>query len=386
MKRISRIAGILCLAAALLNITPAAQAAVRVRDICTILGQEEVHLTGLGLVVGLEGTGDNKFDPTYKALKTALGGLNDRDPRKNNIDPSGLLASKNVALVIVSAKVPAKGIKRGQKVDCMVSAVGSAKSLRGGQLLATPLSDYRNEYTMAIAGGAVRIHGEESKAKGSIAFGAEIKQDFVSNVIYKLGGPGQYKPGFYLLLDPVRAGFQMANIVADSVNEDTRKEAAVFGRGNVADFALQERLARVKDETTVAVSIPPSYHDDPESFIAVVLDVRIEAAVSDARIIVNKTTNTVVISGEVELSPVIVTHKGLKIEVTEEEAARIDAFVALVDNQPAPNGGPVAPQDKKLAQLLGAMEQLKLPAEDIIDVMLNLEKSGRLHGRVEVVE
>jgi len=387
MNTLLRLAGLLSLTA-LIAAAPlsSASGAVRVRDICTILGQEETQLTGLGIVTGLQGTGDNKFGPTYKALRTMLGSLNDRDPRKNAIDIKGLLGSKNVALVIVSATVPARGVKRGQKVDCMVTAVGTAKSLRGGQLLMTPLSDVRNEFTMAVATGAVRIHGEESKTKGSISFGVEIKQNFTSDVIYDIGDGGQRRQGFYLLLDPSRAGFQMASVVAESVNEDTKQEAASFGRRDIADFDLQQRLSRVRDAGTISVAIPPSYRDDPEAFIAIVLDVRIESATTEARVIVNKSTNTVVISGEVELSPVIVTHKGLKIEVTEDDAARIDAFVALVDDQPGQNGVAIASQDKKLAQLLGAMEQLKLPAADIIDVILSLEKSGRLHARVIVVE
>ena len=178
----------------------------------------------------------------------------------------------------------------------------------------------------------------------------------------------------------------MAGIVAESVNEDTKQEAVVFGGAGATDFSFEDRLARILDAGTVEVAIPPAYRDDPQSFIAIVLDVRIESENSDARVVVNKTTNTIVISGEVELSPVIVTHKGLKIEVSEDDEGSFDPFVALVDQQPDQNGQPVAPQDKKLAQLLGAMEQLKLPASDIIDVMLNLEKSGRLHARVIVVE
>ena len=120
-----------------------ASAAIRVRDICTILGQEETQLTGLGLVTGLEGTGDNKFNPTINALRTALGSLNDRDQRKNNIDPKGLLGSKNVALVIVSATIPAHGVKRGQKIDCTVFRNRFGKELEERSLDSHPVEQFQ---------------------------------------------------------------------------------------------------------------------------------------------------------------------------------------------------------------------------------------------------
>ena len=105
----------------------------------------------------------------------------------------------------------------------------------------------------------------------------------------------------------------------------------------------------------------------------------------DARVIVNKTTKTVVITGEVVISPTVLTHKGLQIEVAGDAGGAVDDFVSLTGEREKRDGQTAAPQEeRKLEELLGAMKQLKLPADDIIDVVLNLERAGVLHARVIV--
>ncbi len=106
-------------------------------SICRIKGQEENTLQGLGLVVGLNGTGDGgDFLPTIRSLATAMQLMGNPIGKGG---PLELKNAKNIALVMVTAKVPAAGARQGDRVDCTVSSIGAAKSLEGGQLFLTPL-------------------------------------------------------------------------------------------------------------------------------------------------------------------------------------------------------------------------------------------------------
>lgn len=379
MKNLMRWAFVGCALVAVIG--PAsnrASAALKLRDVCTVMGQQEVHLTGLGLVTGLEGTGDNKFSPTLNVLRTLMGNLNDRDPKKNTIDVNTLAGSKNVALVLVHAVIPARGIAPGQKLDCTVTALGSATSLRGGQLISTPLSDFSSLDVMGLARGALRVRDDSAKTRGSIPLGFVASQELSSRVIHRIGD----KQGFYLMIRPSRASFRMAREVADLVNKDTQSESYADTTGDAGQLG---RIAVPRSEGVVEVVIPDLYQSTPLEFLSIVLDIRMESNTSESRVVVNKTTKSVVITGDVVISPVVLTHNQLQISVGE--GATYDPFVTLSDPRRAPDDQtPVTPEERKLEELLGAMQQLKLPADDIIDVVLSLEKAGVLHARVIVNE
>ncbi len=118
-----------------------ASAASRLADICRVKGLEENELVGLGLVIGLKGTGDGgSYLPTLRGLAAAMNGLG------SPLGPDGLVElkdTKNVALVMVSATVPGGGARDGDRLTCSVSSIGAAKSLAGGVLFSTPLVDPR---------------------------------------------------------------------------------------------------------------------------------------------------------------------------------------------------------------------------------------------------
>ena len=115
-----------------------AAARILLKNICRVKGQEENTLHGLGLVMGLKGSGDGgDFLPTIRGLSTALQLMgNNPFDKQNNI---GIKEAKNVALVMVTATIPAAGARQGDMLDCVVSSIGSAKSLSGGTLFMTPL-------------------------------------------------------------------------------------------------------------------------------------------------------------------------------------------------------------------------------------------------------
>ena len=338
-----------------------AQARIRLENICTIQGQHEQKLIGLGLVVGLKGTGDGgKHMPTIRALASALKLM------YNPIDgPGDLKDVSNVALVVVEATVPAEGIRRGQKIDCFINSVGAAKSLRGGRLMMTPLGgqNISDERVMGIASGAVIIEEELVPTSGRITSGVVIASDVVNLFIEN--------NSFRLLLDKEHSSFQAASEIAKAVNVDISFEAN--GR----------QLAKATGPGVVQVVIPEQYLVDPVRFVAQVLDVGVDNPHTQARVVINQKTKTVIVTGEVEISPVVINHRSLSVSVGDDGDAPADpvpgvGFVPVVDQQ-----GRQSPQ--RLAQLTKALNQLKVPASDVIDIIKELHRTGKLHA-VLIVE
>lgn len=356
--RLGILPALVCGIAAL--IPQAAQARVRLENICTIQGQQEQKLIGLGLILGLKGTGDGgKNVPSIRALAAAL---------KNLYNPVTSAAElkdvNNVALVIVEATVPAEGIRRGQKIDCFVNSIGAAKSLRGGRLMMTPLGgqNLSDERVMGMASGAVIIEEAAVPTSGRIPGGVVISSDVI-NMFVENGS-------FKLLLDKDHSSFQAASVIAQAVNADITFEAN------------GQRLAKAIGPGVIQVVIPEQYLVDPIRFISQVLEVGVDNPHTQARVVINQKTQTVIVTGEVEISPVVVNHRSLSVSVGGEADAPADpvpgvGFVSVLD-QPARS-----PQ--RLEQLTKALNQLKVPTSDVIDIIKELHRTGKLHA-VLIVE
>ena len=250
----SRISGLLVVATMGLLLCPwaaPADAQTLLGSICRVKGQEENTLQGLGFVVGLNGSGDGgRFLPTIRSLAKAMSLMGEPLGAKGLTE---LKDAKNVALVTVTATVPAAGARQGDKLDCVVSSIGSAKSLAGGRLFLTPLMgpDRRNPRIYAFAEGAVSLDDEAVATTGRIHGGCRLEEEFF-NVFTHEGA-------ITLVLDKNHAGFQVAQDVADLVN---------------GQFSLQTGsmpLAKALDQTNVAVAIPSQYRNDPVNFVSQVL-------------------------------------------------------------------------------------------------------------------
>lgn len=332
----------------------------RLENICTISGQQEQRLIGMGLIVGLKGTGDGgKYLPMINALGAALAALN--NPASS---PGDLKDAGNVALVLIEATVPANGIRRGQRLDCFVNSIGAAKSLRGGRLMISPLGTQvvGDDRAMGIASGAVLIEDSQVTTSGKIAGGVVVTEDVINNFVHN--------NQITLLLDRDHASFRSASEVANVVNADISFEAD--GR----------KLAKAISPGVVQVTIPEQYRSDPMRFIAQVLDVGIDNPHTQARVVVNAKAGTVIVTGEVEISPVAVSHKNLTLTIgsPDDQAEPAEpvpgvGFVPVVDQQSRQS-----PQ--RLKQLIDALNQLKVPTTDVIDILKELHRSGKLHAEL----
>jgi len=340
--------------------TPAA--AVRVGDVTRIGGQRSNVLTGMGLVFGLKGTGDGgDYLPAIRPLSQMLAKF------ANAASVAELQDAKNVAVVMLTARVPANGARDGDAVDVHLTSIGAASSLKGGRLFVTPLLGPTGQLTddgmpFALAEGAVVIEDPSSPTTAVVRRGATMEVDLPADAVQ--GGQ------FTLVLDDPSSGWPMANLVATVVNN-----------GEGADGGSE--VAAAVDPKNVVVRIPPSERDRPDAFIARVLRLPLPRLPGEARVTVNDRTGTMVITGDVEISPAIVSHKGLTISTVRPEPTPSPARPVLRERDfvavdPAKAGG------AKLQDLLDALDQLKVPAEDRIAIVKELHKSGKLHAKLVI--
>lgn len=346
---------------ALSLLSPAvASAELRIRDVCRLKGQEENTLHGLGLVVGLKGTGDANGVATMRSLARMMELMGTRIPqgKDGGYLLSELKDAKNVALVFVSATVPSAGARQGDALNVTIANANNAKSLAGGFLLMTPLLGPRpgSDRIYAFATGPVDIPDPTAPLAGRIHNGCRLEEDF--NHVYTLDGK------ITLVLDKNHASFQTAQDVADVI-----KSQPDFRDGSSAD-----EIATAKDQVNVEVKIPEKYAADPVLFVSLVLNQRLFNTDTEARVVVNERAGAIVIGANVEIGPVAVTHRNLVIDVGNDTT--VNEFVPL---DPAANK-----QVTKLQALVEALNAVKVPTADIIEIIKGLERNGQLYGKLIV--
>ncbi len=341
---------------------PAVQA-VRIGDITHLKGERTNQLLGMGLVVGLNGTGDGgTYLPAIRPLAAMLtqfaNPVLSMDELKN---------ARNVALVAVEATLPEFGVGEGDRIDVRVTSVGAAKSLVGGRLVITPLQGPHkaDPRIYALASGPLHVPDTLVPTVGVISQGATLEAE----VIYHYVDDNQ----IMLVLDDAHAGWAMAHAIAQMISEESSEPGKV------------SNIARAIDPKNVAVTIPPADRAAPAAFIARLEGLDLLMPQTEARVKINRRTGTIIVSGDVEISPVAISHKGLTINTGAAGpapagavgAAGQEGFVAV---DPGKRGG------SKMADLIDALNQLRVPVEDRITIIEELYKTGKLHARLVVEE
>lgn len=336
---------------------PAAALAVKVADITRIGGQRTNVLTGLGLVYGLKGTGDGgDFQPAIKPLATML------EKFANPATVRELEDVTNVALVSITATVPSNGVRDGDRIDIYITSIGAASSLRGGRLFVTPLTGpIPGSGIFALAEGPVVIEDPSTPTVGRIVGGAVMEADLPARYIEN----GR----FTLIVEDPSASWTTASTIAKIIND--------------AEATGGETLAVAVDPKNVVVTIPPIEAARPDSFISRVQRLPLPMLPTEARVTINDRTGTMIVSGDVEISPVVISHKGLTI--TTVAPAPVPTPARPVTNtrdvvaiDPAQQGG------AKLQDLVNALDQLKVPSEDRIAIVKELHRIGKLHAKLIV--
>lgn len=353
--------------------------AERIKDISSIAGVRSNQLVGYGIVVGLAGTGDGSRKITLQSMQAMVSrfGL--------VVDTSGLSA-KNAAAVMVTADLP-PFMKPGQMLDVTVSTIGGAKSLRGGTLLMTPMLGADGE-TYAIAQGnlivgGLGVEGEDNSSLivnvptvGRIPRGASVEKMVETSFLET--------DNFVLNLN--RGDFTAAANMAEAINN-------IFG----PDVAVP------LDANSVRVRAPK----DPSqrvSFVSLLENVEVEPVERPAQVIINARTGTIVIGGNVRVTPAAVTHGSLTVRVDENTQISQGSTVAMNGNQTViapsdpvatPNSDITANEDKarafvfdggvSLSSLVDSINAVGATPSDLVAILEALREAGALHAELIVI-
>lgn len=348
---------LLILAATVLLTTTSARA-VKVADITRLGGQRTNVLTGTGLVFGLKGTGDGgDHMPAIRPLAAMLSRF------ANPTQPIDLKNASNVAIVGLVATIPSNG----DHVDVRVMSLGAASSLKGGYLFVTPMQDPMPEPTnqarlpLALCERPIVIEDPTGPMTGVVKGGCVMEADLPARAVSDDGR-------FSLIIEEPSASWTVSSTIAKLINE-------AEGEGEVIAVAV--------DAKNVVVTIPAPDRARPDSFIARVQRLPVQQLATEARVAIDEKTGTIIVTGDVEVSPVVISHKGLTISTVDPKPVptpRTPVFnqkdvVALDTTQ---QGG------AKLQDLALAFDQLKVPADDRISIVKELHRTGKLHAKLIV--
>jgi flagellar P-ring protein precursor FlgI len=342
----------------------AARGEVRVQDIARLQGQRTNKLMGYGLVVGLNGTGDGeKYLPTMRALMR----LHQRyhAPIIADADVKG---NRSVALVVVEATIPEFGAREGQALDVTVAAIGAAKSLRGGQLLTTPLQyamfddkEPDTQHILALAGGKLLVPSDVEATRGTVPQGATLEEDFIYNFIE--GGR------ITLVLDDTHAGWTWAHMVARALNHELANAAALQDP-NVNSPVVSGTTAVALGPKNILVTVPAYELANPANFISRVLQTQLFMLPEQAaRVTLNRTTKNISFTGTVTVSPTVLQLPGLgTVLIGKPDAAKDKNGVS---------------QPVRFSELLDTLSSIKATPDQLMDAVEQLHKSGTLHAQLQ---
>ena len=331
---------------------------VKVADITRIDGQRSNVLTGLGLVYGLKGTGDGgDFMPAIKPLVSML--RNFKDPAT----VAELSKVQNVAVVSLIAHIPKNGVRQGDKLDVYVMSLGDAASLRGGRLFICPMQGpIPDGGVFAMSEGPVTIEDPSTPTVGVVKLGCVMEVDLQQKYIEN----GKFK----LILEDPAASWMTASLIARTING--------------AESDNGETIAYAVDPKEVVVNIPPPERERPDSFISRVQQLSVPMIAAEARVQVNDKTGTLIVTGDVEISPVVISHKGLTITTITPPPVPTARNPVVNSRDTVALDTVSQGANAKLQDLVNALEELKVPVEDRITIVKELYKTGKLHAKLIV--
>jgi flagellar P-ring protein precursor FlgI len=330
------------------------QARSVLRNICRVKGQEENVLRGLGLVVGLNGTGEAGDPQTMRALARAMEILGNPIPQygmPGSASFEELRKSKNIALVWVTARVPATGARRGDKLNCEVSAI-NGKSLEGGRLAFSALQgpNTQDRRVYALAEGLIHLENVELPLVGTVAGGCQMEEDvftpFVDEENYVT-----------LILDKNHANFQTVSEIVSAIRQ--------------THYQNDNSGVQAINASNIRVRVPDVYIEDGDEveFISILMEMQVYNPEPESRVVINQRTGAIVIDGDVQIGDVVISHRNIVVETVQP----VSQF-AMVDQQGA--------ETAKLQALVDALNALKVPNDDAIEIIKGIDRSGKLHARL----
>jgi flagellar P-ring protein precursor FlgI len=362
----------LLLLASLLFCAPAR--ATRIKDLASLEGVRENQLMGYGLVIGLNGTGDDIKKSVF--TKQAIANMVKRMGMGLTADVFRQMKTKNVAAVMVTARLPAFA-RPGTTIDILVSSIGDASSLSGGTLLMTPLKGPDgNTYAVAqgpLAVGGIAFGGKAAKVQknfptaGRITGGALVERA----VGYELPASGE------LLYQLRETDFTTAARMTEAINSQ-------FGDGT----------ARSLDSRSVRVQKPASYPGELVSFVADLENIDIEAD-GPARIVVNERTGTIVMGQDVRISTVAVSHGNLNLVISESievsqpnplaAGTTVVAPTTTINTMEEEGNLVVLEMGVNISEIAKALNAIGATPRDLIAIFQAIKAAGALQGELVIL-
>jgi len=349
-------------------LVPSGAHASRIKDLCTVQGAQENTLTGVGLVVGLAGTGDGNEDALRRQQRLL-------ERLQIDVDQVDGLNSENIAVVVVDATYPPFA-KQGTRIDVRVNALYDCESLQGGTLLQTMLYGIDGE-VYAVAQGPLSVGGFSTRAGG-----AGVTQNHVTVARIPMGAtieseiPSTITDGERITLQLKRPDFITANKIQMAINGE-----------------FQEGVAAALGPGAINVRIPADRQNDLVSFMAAVQDISVEPDFP-ARVVINERTGTLVIGGEVIIRPCQVAHGNLTLEVATTPLVSQPAPLSegqtvvteVTDLRAIQEKGYLLPvQGTSASDVAMALNALKVTPRDMISIFQALREAGALDADVEIM-
>ena len=358
----------ICVAA----LQPQLAQAERLKDLTTIAGVRQNQLSGYGIVVGLDGSGDQTTQTPF-TVQSIVSMLQSKGV---NLPPGTTLQLKNVAAVMVTTSLPAFA-QPGQTLDITVSSIGNAKSLRGGTLIMTPLQGADGQ-VYAMAQGNVLVGGVGASAGGAqvqvnhlsvgkISSGATVERAVASN----LGEGNQIR------LELNTTDFSTASRVVEAINNH-------FGPGIAT--ALDGRVIRV---------MSPSSSDQRVAFLGILESLEVSPARQAAKVILNARTGSVVMNQAVTLDSCAISHGNLSVTIgADEEVSQPNPLSggktvvtqkASVEIKKDPGKVIMVKGGASLAEVVKAMNSIGASPQDLLSILQALKAAGSLRADLEII-
>ena len=309
---------------------------IRLKDLISVKGVRENPIIGHGIVIGLNGTGDGSGEIMTSSLKNIFSKL--------GLNVQKEITSKNVASVIVTAKLPSFG-RVGQKIDVTVSSVGQASSLSGGTLLITPLKGGDGEI-YAVAHGPLSLgglkRGKKFPTTAIINSGATIEKEIEINFDQK---------------ESIRFGLHHPDFTTSARIEKTINE------GLGAKYAIS------RDASTIDLMVPLHYQRNVVQLMAIIENLSVNIDLK-TKIVINERTGTIVAGGDIIIKPIAIGHRDLTIEVKGQKENQKNS-IYYIDNSATLN------------DLVKALNAFGATAEDLIAIFQAMKKNGSLTAELE---
>ena len=367
--------------ASILVLAAGSACADRIKDLATLASQRPNQLIGYGLVVGLQGTGDDASVPfTTQSMKAMLAQMGVRiDGPLTDFETTATAARidiKNTAAVLVTADLPGFA-KPGQRIDINVSAIGKATSLRGGSLIMTAMRGVDGEI-YALAQGALTTTGIDANAAGSkVSIGVPTSSRIPGGAIVERIVDTPFETSENVIFNIRENDFSTTTAIVNAINKK-------FG-GDVA---------QALDGVSVSVRAPKNLNQRV-SFMSMIEALEVTPGEPPARVVINSRTGTVVINRSVRVTAAAVSHGTISVAITAtNEVSQPNAFAGgqttEVQNAAIDVGEPNKPMflfqpGVELRSIVDAVNQIGATPSALIAILEALKSSGSLRAELVII-